>query len=384
MVLGLAAGAAAPAAEGSRLIGTGPQQLAAAGAGVASPLDSTWLSINAAGLIEVGHRIDTGFEILAAAVELEAEGVLANPVGRQKDDVVVVAPHLTWARPVQDGDAAIGLGFYTVSGLNVEWNEPRSVFGTTDDYDRYAEIGVARLSAAYARRVSPDTSLGIALNVNYMTLASDIFTASGAETAGGGEEDRSFGAGFQLSLLHRVGEVAIGLSYTSRQWMQTLEDYDDALIAPLDQPQTIQLGFAWTLSPEWELLTDYRFIDWSSVRAVADEQRAFGWEDQHVLKLAARYRPAEAWLLTGGVSYARSQIRDEDVFANGLSVLISEWHLTAGCSWRATERWELQSSLLWAPREERTDDGSKFGGAGEGTTIALEVFSLGLGLGYRF
>jgi len=127
-----------------------------------------------------------------------------------------------------------------------------------------------------------------------------------------------------------------------------------------------------------------RHIDWASVAAIGDEVRGFGWESQIVVKLAGRYRAGDDLLLMGGISYGASQIDEEDAFLNGLSVLTNEWHLTAGATWDASDRLQIQASLLHAPANEVRDDGGTFGAATAGTEIAIAVTSLGLGVGYRF
>jgi hypothetical protein len=82
-------------AEGTRLIGTGPVQVGTAGAGVASPQNSSWLSLNPAGLVEVSNRVDVSTDIINGRVEVTPKGIsaVANTAnGTLDDSVIVLAP----------------------------------------------------------------------------------------------------------------------------------------------------------------------------------------------------------------------------------------------------------------------------------------------------
>ena len=90
LVVGLSS---AYTAEGTRLIGTGPVQVGTAGAGVASPQNSSWLSLNPAGLVDISNRVDTSVDIINGRVAVTPNGAAGNPSGEKLDDsVIVLAP----------------------------------------------------------------------------------------------------------------------------------------------------------------------------------------------------------------------------------------------------------------------------------------------------
>lgn len=377
------AAVAAPAAEGNRLLGAGTAQLGTAGGGCASPWDSTWLVNNVAGLTHIPHRVDGAAEIIYAESTLTPKGGIANSdAGTLEDEVVVFAPHLTYARPLEGFGGTFGVGLYTVAGLEAEFDESRSLPGEAGGYDTYAIVGTTRLSTGYAREVGEGWSLGLALNLNYTTLEGDLMLADGSQTKGEGEVDGALGFGFQVALQKDYEDLSFALVYTSRQWMETFDKYDDLLVGSLDQPPVLQMGLAIRALPQLELLLDYRFINYSAVEAIASETQGFGWEDVSIVKLGTRWTVAEGATIHAGVSYGNSPIRDEDAFINGFSMLNNEWHLAAGFTWMATSRLEIGGALMHAPKVTNTDDGSKVFGLGEGTEISLEVTSLTLGIGY--
>lgn len=372
------------AAEGTRLIGTGPAQVGTAGAGVASPQNSTWLSLNPAGLVDVSGRVDVSTDIINGRVEVTPQGALGNPDGEKLDDsVVVLAPAATWVKS-WDGQA-VGFGFYTLSGLAMDLPDSRSVFGV-GAYDNHAEVRTMATSLAYARKVTDGLSIALAANLIYSDIQSNSATLTGAPTAGEDETDRALGGGFSLSLYQRWEQVSLGANYTSRQWMERWDKYTDLYAGPPDQPPVLQLGIAWRPLPWLEPLLDYKWIDWDSVAVFGNDvmDKGLGWRDQHIVKLACNAKVGEDLVLRAGVSYGRSPIDESVAFANALSVLTTEWHATLGIGWQINQAWDLQASYLHGFNKEVTDNGDEFAGNAEGTTIGLEVDALVLGVGWRY
>ena len=165
----------AAAAEGTRLIGTGPVQVGTAGAGVASPQNSSWLSLNPASLVDVSRRVDVSSDIINGRVEVTPQGVIGNSSnGTMEDSVVVFAPAMTWVKSA-DGEA-FALGFYTVSGLTMTLPEGRSSPGAAGGFDTTAEQRFMTTSAAYARTIADGLSMGLAVNLNYVDFHSNTIT----------------------------------------------------------------------------------------------------------------------------------------------------------------------------------------------------------------
>lgn len=374
-------------AEGTRLIGTGPVQVGTAGAGVASPQNSSWLSLNPAGLVEVSNRIDVSTDIINGRVEVTPEGnpAVANTAdGTLDDSVIVLAPAATWVRS-WDGHT-VGFGFYTLSGLAMDLPGGRSAVGDAGGYDNHAEVRTMATSLAYARRITDGLSVALAANLIYSDISSNSLNLQFQETAGGDEVDRSFGGGFSLSLYQRWEQVSLGANYTSRQWMQSWDKYADLYAGPPDQPPVLQLGIAWRPLPWLEPLLDYRWIDWDSVAVFGNdiEDKGLGWRDQHIIKLACNARMRDDLVLRAGVSYGRSPIDESVAFANALSVLTTEWHATLGLGWQMNKEWDVQIAYLHGFQNEVTDNGGDAAGQAEGTVIGLEVDSLVVGVGWKY
>jgi long-chain fatty acid transport protein len=372
-------------AEGTRLIGTGPVQVGTAGAGVASPQNSSWLSLNPAGLVDVSNRVDGSLDIINGRVEVTPEGAFGNTAdGTLDDSVIVLAPALTWVKS-WDGQA-VGFGFYTLSGLAMDLPGGRSAIGDAGGYDNHAEVRTMATSLAYARKVTAGLSVALAANLIYSDIQSNSLTVDLQETAGNDETDRAIGGGFSLSLYQRWEQVSLGANYISRQWMQSWDKYDDLYAGPPDQPPVLQVGIAWRPLPWFEPMLDYRWIDWDSVAVYGNDipDKGLGWRDQHIIKLACSAAVRDDLVLRAGVSYGRSPIDESVAFANALSVLTTEWHATLGVGWQFNKEWDLQFAYLHGFKKEVTDNGGDAGGFAEGTTIGLEVDSVILGVGWKY
>ena len=375
----------ATAAEGTRLIGTGPVQVGTAGAGVASPQNSSWLSLNPASLVAVSGRVDVSADTINGRVEVAPQGALGNASnGTMEDSVVVFAPAMTWVKSA-DGEA-FALGFYTVSGLAMTLPEGRSSPGAAGGYDTKAEQRFMTASAAYARTIADGLSVGIAVNLNYVDFHSDSITLAGVETSGNNQLDSSMGGGFVLSAYQRWEQLSLGATFTSREWMQTLDKYRDLFAGSPDLPPVLQVGLAWRPLSWLEPLFDYRFIDWSSVATYGNNpnDQGLGWRDQHIFKLGCNAHLTDQCTLRTGVSYGRSPITESEVFANALSPLVTEWHATFGVGWVVNKQWDVQIAYLHGFKNELTDNGADAGGSAQGSTISLEVDSLIMGVGWRY
>ena len=375
----------AAAAEGTRLIGTGPVQVGTAGAGVASPQNSSWLSLNPASLVDVSRRVDVSSDIINGRVEVTPQGALGNSSnGTMEDSVVVFAPAMTWVKSA-DGEA-FALGFYTVSGLTMTLPEGRSSPGAAGGFDTTAEQRFMTTSAAYARTIADGLSMGLAVNLNYVDFHSNTITLAGVETAGNNQLDSALGGGFVLSAYQRWQQLSLGATFTSRQWMQTLDKYRDIFAGSPDLPPVLQVGLAWRPLSWLEPLFDYRFIDWSSVATYGNNpnDQGLGWRDQHIIKLGCNAHLTEKCTLRVGVSYGRSPITESEVFANALSPLVTEWHATLGLGWVVNSQWDVQVAYLHGFKNELTDNGADAGGLAQGSTISLEVDSLIMGVGWRY
>jgi long-chain fatty acid transport protein len=369
-----------------RLIGIGPNQEALAGAGCALALDAHWLAVNPAAMIELPRQAEVSASLIRPTSTLDAHGPgspafggapLADPAGRQEARSWIGTGAAALVQPTRHG--LWSLGVYSVAGVRVSYGASRTTLGGFDHSD---SLEVERASLAYARTCGGGLTAAVALDVDWQHFRSDALTGRLTETAGAGQGATSWGGGFLVALHQRVGPLAWGASYTSRQWMQPFKPYRDLFVGTLDQPPVAQVGVAWHTS--WgAALADYRYIDWDEVRQFRDSSAGFGWRNQNIFKVGADLNVAPGWAVRAGVSYGRSPIPESQVFVNALTGLVSEWNTGVGVA-GAFGPDRVAVSWLHSFKHSETDDGGDVHGLGRGTTVSLAVDAVTAGYGLVF
>lgn len=384
---------AAHGTDGHQLIGIGALQKGTGGAGVASPKDSTWTLLNPASLVDLEKRLDFSFEVFMPYRYIRPDGPLLIPManrfaGKMDDDSIFYIPAMGAVFPKDNH--AFGVGLFAVNGMGVDYSRSRTliprIFG--NNFDRRTEYGVAKVALAYAYQFENGWALGAAANLDYARFKSDMLTLNFWETSGGNRWDDAFGGGLTLGVYKNWERWSFGAAYTTPNWMETMGKYEDLLPDPLNLPQTFQIGLAYDITPSLEAVLDYKFIDWSGVNQIgrAPFRGGFGWDDQHVVKGGLTWQVDPKWTVRAGVSYAKSPIDEEVVFANALFPAIVELHATAGLSYALTENSDIHVAYKHAFGNELTDSGKGdiFSFVGRGTDIYLEEDSVTVEYSYKF
>ncbi len=386
----LAVALQADATEGAYFLGYGPLQQGRAGAGVASPRDASWMLLNPASIVDLDRRVDLGIDITHSHVTLAPRGLMGNSLTRHMTDrQYSFAPSLGATWPTKKG--VLGLGLYVPSGVGADFPQSRNIISRFlhGNADRRMEFQHARLVLAYARTLRNGWALGIAVNGSLSRFRTDSLTLGLAPTRGGNRWDDAFGAGFCVGAYRRWRKWALGACYHSRQWSQRFDDYSDLLRSSLDLPQSVQVGLAHQLTRSLEIVADYKFIDWTSVKLMGETVLAdgLGWEDQHIAKLGLEWRPNARWTLRSGLSHGNAAIGKRHVFINGLSSAgVIEDHASVGVSYAMSERSECHVTYVRALRGTRTTSrtGDLFDVLGAGTKIGAGHDGIALGYTYKF
>lgn len=250
-------------------------------------------------------------------------------------------------------DLHLGFGVHTPFGLATKYDD-----GWVGRYQAIkSELITVSLSPAVSYKVTPDFSIGGALNVLYadaeLSNAVDFgtigFATLGAPTAAAlglspqmndgfakvtGDD---WGVGFTLGGSYRYGEDSrVGLAWHSRISMDLSGDADftvPAAAAPLTAtgfftdtganahvglPESIVTGIKHNLSREWSLLGELAWTHWSRFEelrvkfdngqpdSVVDE----GWNTTWRYSLGVQYRPVDALTLKAGWTYDEEAVAD--------------------------------------------------------------------------
>ena len=116
-VLALAAGGA-QATEGYFLGGYGATQTGLAGAGVANSTDAMSLSLNPAGLVDVGQQFNIGLSFFAPSRGYDATGTaFVAPGAHTSSNPLFLIPNMAYSSPI-DASSAWGVAVYGNGGNN--------------------------------------------------------------------------------------------------------------------------------------------------------------------------------------------------------------------------------------------------------------------------
>lgn len=352
----------ARASDGNELFAIGAIQTSIGGAGVASPQDATWALLNPASITQLSSRMDTSFELIHLEAESHPRGnpLVSNPfAGNMEKDAWLPIPASGAIFKLKTG--TLGFGAYGMQGNAMDFPHPRTTISLFKNGDRRSSYQVVRMPVAYAYEFENGWSLGGAVVPVGTRFNTDSVTLRLQPTVGDAGWRYAFGIGFQAGVYKRWDKVSIGANYSTRVWMQEYSDYERDLVQHnLDLPQKLQLGIAWRPARKWELLADYKWTEWSYVKLFGDRtvNGGLGWRNQHVYKLGVIYDVSPKWTLRAGVTYGRTPIREQYVFANAISPALSNWHLATGATWRINDRHELHASLACALPESMTESGT--------------------------
>lgn len=393
----------AAATDGNELLGIGAIQKGTAGAGIASPQDATWAWLNPASIVDLERRVDIAVDMLSPKRSARVRGPLIVPnfrlpeddlfltlanqtAGDLSDESPIYAPQFGLILPAKH--ATWGFGVFSVQGNDVLYPRPRTQPGRQGFGDRRAQLAVLKMPIAYGRRFDNGWSVGVSAFAVYQRLRTDSLTLSLFNTDGDFGWDESWGIGFKLSLYKKWDKWSFGAAYTTRQWTQEFDDYDDLLRHSLDQPQQIQVGLAYRPTEKLELVLDYKFIDWSAISVMGNNaiDGGLSWDDSHIIKFGATYDLTKKWTLRAGVSYGEAPVPADSAFTNVLFPAIIETHVTAGFSWQFAKHQAVHFAYMYGFENSVKDTGSGdlFSRGGEGTEVTMEQHGFTLQYSYSF
>ena len=382
--------AVACANEGVFLLGNDALQLGRASSGVASPRSAYWSYMNPASIVDLDARLDTSFYLIFPKASVEPRGLIGNRLdGTLESDKPVYTLSTGFVWPLSAG--TLGGAVFTPSGSSVEYQGSRNWLSRLfqGNQDRRQAYQHFRGVLSYAYEFDNEWAVGISLQGSYARFHSDHLTLNLAPTRGDYEWEDAYGAGFGLGIYRRWDRFAFGAGYTSRQWSQVIDAYRDLIPAPIDMPQTVQVGIAYDVSSSVQLTLDYKWINWEDVSTFGSrlgDGGGFNWDDQNGVKAGVEWKVNDAWTLMAGFSHANTPIDDDHVFLSALVPVTVEDHITAGFSHRFNDRHEMHLVGLYAFPNKMTDTGKGdiFSVLGKGSTVEASAISVIMGYTYNF
>jgi long-chain fatty acid transport protein len=338
--IGLAAGFAvntkSASALGSGLAGT---------AAVAE--DASVVYNNPANMLELeGDHLSIGFQGIVDNTAFKDRGSNVSGEKSESSSTLSYIPNVYYVQEISS-DVRFGFGMYAPFGLDLKWDD--------DWIGRYqatnTQITAINLSPAVAFRASPALTLGVSLDVQYLsaelsqmidygTICAAAYGApactamgmppqqsDGRQTLKADDWAYSFSAGFayKASDATRVGMVMHGATRHDINGDSEFENVPTAFAATftdssgrvlLHLPETVELSVAHQVSPALTLMADYTWTQWSRLdelrvdfdNSLPTSVTTYEWKDVGRYSLGMRYRIDERWLARAGFFYDTSPV----------------------------------------------------------------------------
>ena len=390
LMIGL--GSPALANNGLRVISTGPVSLGRGGAGVAKDPTSNTVLINPAGMNDVGNQADLSFTVAFPNTKM---GSSLAPAGNPdsvfvhgNDDAILLPDGSVVFSFLDNNKLSFGVGAFFSAGFQVDFPTSRFTNAVTNNlYDRSGRYANLKIVPAASYRVLKNLSIGVGLDIDYAFFQSDSATlATGfPETAGTNRTDSALGIGGRFGLIYKpLKMLQLGVTYVTRQHFQRFDRYADLIPTGLDLPQEVAFGLAITPFEGATLLTDFRWLDWSS--GFLGKPLAAGglqWRDQFIFAGGFDYSfyPKFHFPLAVrmGYNYGRSPITPTNAFQNLLIPLPIEQHLTSGLTFDVNKHIGADVAYVHEFGKTVTDNGSgNPAGTGAFVSASANVFSIGI------
>lgn len=397
------------ATEGYFQNGYGARHKALAGAGAADSRDATAAALNPAGLVHVPDQVDVSVSLFSPWREMNGDTTTAGfvPQGTvESDRNYFGVPNLAWSKRVHGNplfDVA-ALTVYGNGGMNTTYKTGNCSFNGAPGVFCSGKTGVDLqqmfISAAFAKQITPNLSVGVA-----PILARQQFKAFGLRSFGdfgmssdpnnltnnGYDDSWGFGArgGIEWAL---TPSIRFGFAGNTRIYMQEFEKYKGLFAeqGDFDIPASAQIGIAIDLRPNLTLMADYKYINYSAIKSIAnsstspgqlgdDNGPGFGWHDINIFKVGMEWRatPMTTWRL--GYSYNENPIKSADVMFNILAPGVVQHHFTGGAEFKLSDKVSLELAGAYVP--ETSVKG--FDNMGHGVEISMHQYEVTAGIKYR-
>ena len=265
-------------------------------------------------------------------------------------------------------------GVATASGMN----------NLTDGFGMltkaWSNLEILEMSIGGAYRFNGKLSIGFAPVFAYQTMGLEMdFNTTGMPPGTPNpykaslDNANAYGVGFDLGAVYKINEIVqFGFVYKSKRWMQKLEwnttpdnmmFNSDKVKMRLDMPRQLALGINIRPIRQLRLETDVRWINYHDVMNEVDisgmnqpspngmvpmKTWNFHWKNQWVFAMGAEFYATRALTLRAGFNYAKSQIKDKDLYNNIITPAIVQTHVAAGASYKFNKNLELSFAYVHA------------------------------------
>ncbi len=344
---------------------------ALAGAGTALPLDSLAASMNPAGMVFVGSRIDVGLTLFNPDRKYSVSGDPSSPFGLRPGSVEsssewFLIPAFGFNRMINEA-SSFGVSIFGNGGMNTDYNA-KTFFLTSPTGVDLMQLFIA---PTYSVKLHPKHAVGVSPILAYQSFAAkglDAFKSFSTDPSHLTDKghDKSFGYGARVGYLGEILQnLFLGASYQSRIFMSKFNEYKGLFAehGDFDIPSNWTIGLAYKATPALTFVADVQTIYYSEVDSIGnslnvrklmqgktplggDNGAGFGWDDMTIFKFGIQWQSSEDWIWRGGFSYGEQPIPSSEVLFNILAPGVIETHATLGVTKKIGKNHEFDFAVM--------------------------------------
>lgn len=342
-------------------------------------------------------------------------GVVADPGLKNKSEVGIARVMFPLAFDVNDQFTIGGSIDYLWGGMDVSWlidgAHFASLMGMGPAAGQFGTVSGSMVTAFGAgfgtlynnmdygyfdfgtgsKFTQKATTSGWAGNLGFTFKANDKLTIGGVYHAKTSLKDMDTGAG---------GATASFAVSGGSMGAATVPVTGQVVVHNFQWPETYGLGLAYEANDQWNLMADYKRINWAGVMKnfnmsfIADNVAANGgfagtrmdltyyqnWKNQDVIELGAAYKYSDALTLRFGGNFANNPI--PNAYVTPLFPAIMKDHYTAGFGYKFSKEDTMDASFVYAPKVTATNNWGAAGGSNQ--TISLGGMSWQVMYSHRY
>ena len=405
----------AMATEGMFQHAYGLRHKALAGAGVASAEDATAISLNPAGLVDVGDQFNMGVSFFMPYRKYTAVGTSFIDTGTHKSKRnFFPAPTLAYVRQL-DSQSAVAFSIFGNGGMNTTYkaftrNLPCPLLPSSTNTGAFCsgKAGVDLMqmfmSAAYARKFGENFSIGIApifaiqrFKAYGLQPFADFGLSAYPSRFSNQGYNWSVGGGVRVGVTLKPTErLSFGASFQTKMWMSKLKKYKGLFEngGSFDMPANLQVGLAYQATDALKIMLDYRHIFNSNVDSIGNSSTftgtpfgapggpGFGWRDTNTIKVGLEYQASDDLVLRAGYAYVwPNPVRKTDVSINIIAPGVIRHEFTGGGTYRMNANNDIDFAFMVAPTGKQSGNNNYDTGT---TTLKMYQLEFSLGWTYNF
>lgn len=374
------------ATNGIYLIGYGAKSRSMGGVGIGYSQDAIGFHMNPAGLSSIGiNAMEVDLDAMlfrpmrSAAVPDPRDPPNAGNLIRYKSGanlyaIPAMAAAYKFNRKMYIGFSFVGAGgggtrYTRLSPLGFNFLNPA---GRTDVGDtlgmNYAQ---AQMSVGLTYKLNKTHSIGFSpvFGVQtFRTFGLGVFKpfSSDSDNLTNRGNDYSYGGGLRLGWQGKFTDwLTVGATYQSRIYFTKFDKYRGLFAeqGSMDAPENFGAGFVIKPMKKLSIAFDWQRMKYSDVKAIgtpievlADPSgflgenggAGFGWDDQDIYKVGAKYELTPKWDVMLGYNYADAPMPDDQLLFSTLAPAVTEHHLSLGAAYRPSEKMEWTFAYVHA------------------------------------